>query len=998
MKKLLAIVFIIISVASYGQAGYINLNEKRRNLLFGSEGFNGPAGQTPALASGQWTRAGALYYDSTGANKGYYYWTGSVWIKLADTTYTGFGSPNTSIGTGFDIGWTGTNFVRKFSAYSGLTGDTSGSANTVRVSLRGELTQYSPIVLNGFPLTINHNGVIKSAQNDSNFLRFTTNTLTTASTDTNITSGIQFFAQGRKTTGGAASVPVSFSMDMYAFQANPSGGGILQLKSKRTTEQVLFSIDAAAVIQQNFNVKGITIGNYAAVGSGLEGIVFGTNNLIRSSNPALNLGAGLIAIGTSALTNHKTGDDDIAIGRSALVSDTTGTDNIAIGLAALGLNATGASNVAIGSYSLLSNTSGGGMVAIGYEALKNNTASSANHTAVGYNALKANTTGTFNTAVGYAALALNTTGLSSTAVGTNTLSANTTAQKNTFVGAGAAENTTTGGFNTGVGEDVFLHNITGTNNVAMGWLSLATATAGNGNTVIGYNAASITGGDYNIGIGYQALSGVDQLAAPTNVIGIGKLVFTKFSNSIVIGDSTHTTLFMGGVAAGVGTKAIRYNPTTRQFTYADTSSAGGGGTPGGSTTQVQYNNAGAFGGISGATTNGTTLTLVAPILGTPASGTLTNTTGYKLSSIVAATATNNIDNTSFQQVFQWNGATTQTGAMQFLSNSISSGSLFYIGLTSTAAASNTQKGMEIQVDGANATSTQTTYGSFVVNHHSGTASTNIGGYFGANTGDNNYAIQIVDGTQGAGKVLTSDANGKASWATPSGGSGTVTSVAAGYGTTFTTITGAGSVIVDTTVIVPKASTSLITSTKVFTANATYFKPGSDGSNVVLMDAGGTARLQLGTFFGVSTYAAIYASGTPSGTNYMLAGNNSQTLVGAPVDLYLRVNNSSYVSMLSGTTNFNVPISVDLNKKITVAEGSGGYAGQTTLVSGTKAITISGVTTSSRAIITLVTPSGVTLTTTYQAVCTANTLTIQANVAAGTINTADGSTLNYLIIN
>ena len=37
--------------------------------------------------------------------------------------------------------------------------------------------------------------------------------------------------------------------------------------------------------------------------------------------------------------------------------------------------------------------------------------------------------------------------------------------------------------------------------------------------------------------------------------------------------------------------------------------AGGSGTPGGSTTQLQYNNAGAFGGISGATTNGTALTV-----------------------------------------------------------------------------------------------------------------------------------------------------------------------------------------------------------------------------------------------------------------------------------------------------------------------------------------------------------------------------------------------------
>jgi len=65
--------------------------------------------------------------------------------------------------------------------------------------------------------------------------------------------------------------------------------------------------------------------------------------------------------------------------------------------------------------------------------------------------------------------------------------------------------------------------------------------------------------------------------------------------------------------------------------------SGGGGTPGGSTTQVQYNNAGAFGGITGATTNGTALTLVAPVLGTPASATLTNATGLPLSTGVTGT-------------------------------------------------------------------------------------------------------------------------------------------------------------------------------------------------------------------------------------------------------------------------------------------------------------------------------------------------------------------------
>ena len=67
--------------------------------------------------------------------------------------------------------------------------------------------------------------------------------------------------------------------------------------------------------------------------------------------------------------------------------------------------------------------------------------------------------------------------------------------------------------------------------------------------------------------------------------------------------------------------------------------SGGGGTPGGSTTQVQYNNAGAFGGITGATTDGTALTLVAPVLGTPASATLTNATGLPISTGVSGLGT-----------------------------------------------------------------------------------------------------------------------------------------------------------------------------------------------------------------------------------------------------------------------------------------------------------------------------------------------------------------------
>lgn len=67
---------------------------------------------------------------------------------------------------------------------------------------------------------------------------------------------------------------------------------------------------------------------------------------------------------------------------------------------------------------------------------------------------------------------------------------------------------------------------------------------------------------------------------------------------------------------------------------------GGGGTPGGSNTQCQYNNAGSFGGITGCTTNGTAVTLVAPVLGTPTSGVATNLTGTA-AGLTAGTVTTN---------------------------------------------------------------------------------------------------------------------------------------------------------------------------------------------------------------------------------------------------------------------------------------------------------------------------------------------------------------------
>lgn len=94
-------------------------------------------------------------------------------------------------------------------------------------------------------------------------------------------------------------------------------------------------------------------------------------------------------------------------------------------------------------------------------------------------------------------------------------------------------------------------------------------------------------------------------------------------------------LLHGGVALLLSSSLAFAQPLSDlpiSYGSAGGGSSGGATSPGGSNTQLQYNNAGAFGGITGATTDGTSVTLtsptfVTPALGTPASGVATNLTG-----------------------------------------------------------------------------------------------------------------------------------------------------------------------------------------------------------------------------------------------------------------------------------------------------------------------------------------------------------------------------------
>lgn len=101
-----------------------------------------------------------------------------------------------------------------------------------------------------------------------------------------------------------------------------------------------------------------------------------------------------------------------------------------------------------------------------------------------------------------------------------------------------------------------------------------------------------------------------------------------------------------------------------------------------------------------------------------------------ISGLTVAVAGNTIDNLNFQQEWQWSTLPATTGLR--------------LSSTSTLANSNTQKLFEALLSGANANTTQTTYGGYIKNSHTGTLSTNVGLYVEASGGaSNNYAIQAV---------------------------------------------------------------------------------------------------------------------------------------------------------------------------------------------------------------------------------------------------------------
>ena len=138
-----------------------------------------------------------------------------------------------------------------------------------------------------------------------------------------------------------------------------------------------------------------------------------------------------------------------------------------------------------------------------------------------------------------------------------------------------------------------------------------------------------------------------------------------------------------------------------------------------------------------------------------------------ISSLTAATGANNISNGNFGQVWYW-PTLAGNNALQL-----------------SAAASTTATGderlLDIVLSGANANSTVTTYGAYITNSHSGTASTNIALRAGSTTGTTNIAAWFNRGSVDLGTVGTESGVLKFNGST----SGTVTTTVAAAAGTWT---------------------------------------------------------------------------------------------------------------------------------------------------------------------------------------------------------------------
>ena len=492
-------------------------------------------------------------------------------------------------------------------------------------------------------------------------------------------------------------------------------------------------------------LETMNIGNSVFLGKGAGFSDDTTNNynvyIGDSAAYKSNKASHSIAIGNKALysfaSTSPTYSENIALGSKALLRDTAGYYNEAIGNKSQYYNAKGSQNISIGRKSLFYNVGGHNNTAIGNAALGTPYSSLCN-TAIGSYAMSdmsvfinntnasnlPNNTSAFNVAVGFSSLAsINDSARYNTAVGAYALGAvnSNHAQGNTVMGYKAMEGSyfgNAGDYNVAIGTNSLKY-ATGDNNTILGAGALGGTNnigtyTSNRNTIIGseagYSSGHISGCVF---IGYQAGAGE---------INNNKLYIENSNSSIPLieGDFANNWVLVNGDFGCNGTLTVR------------------DGTQG-----------------------------VGKILTSDATGIASWTSPSWGSEI------NDLTDASYDGYSLFLGNNTginDDGANNNMAVGVSALKTNISGTNNTAVGN--QAGNQTTGSGSVFIGYQAGYNETGSNKlyiaNSNTSTPLIGGDFASSQVEINGTIKITGGAPSTGKVLTSDANGLASWQLTSG--------------------------------------------------------------------------------------------------------------------------------------------------------------------------------------------------------------------------------------
>lgn len=302
-----------------------------------------------------------------------------------------------------------------------------------------------------------------------------------------------------------------------------------------------------------------------------------------------------------------------------------------------------------------------------------------------------------NTSFGYATSVTGSTGYLNSAFGYQSLNSNTTGAENTAMGANSLSG-----------------NITGVENVAVGVETLADNEPGNNNIAIGHSAGRYQN-SLNNRLYINSLDRTNHTGDSAQSIIYGYQDATAASQRLYL----NSQVYLPYAASGVGTKAMRYNPSTGLLTYSDTT----------------IGNAG-------------TVTSIATGLGL-SGGTITTSGTLLLDTASASVISRQRAAATYLPLAGATYTTTTGTGLDLTSSTVTSGNLMKLTNTGTAAGSNTKNVLSIVSSGANATASQTVTGQTISVTNTGTTNTNVGLNVTASGATNNYAA-LFTGSVGIG--------------------------------------------------------------------------------------------------------------------------------------------------------------------------------------------------------------------------------------------------------